>query len=118
MADIASTNVTYTKQSMDIQDKYREAVFKLQFGNGILTYPAGGVPLLKAKLGMPNELRSLDLMDMDDSNGLLYKYDFETAKLRIYEGDYAQVGDAPLAELDAGSDAPAATTLYVKAMGW
>ena len=115
MADIAASDVTYTLQSADIQDKYRQNMFKVEFGDGALTYPAGGIPLDKSQLGMPNEIRALSFVDMEDAQGLLYKYDFENNKIRIYEeADSA----GAMAELSGGADTPAATDLYVLALGW
>lgn len=118
MPDIASSDVTYTQQSKTIEAGYSNFVMKVEFGDGALTYPSGGVPLLKASLGVPNEIRAFNVIDPEASDGLVYKYDFESNKIRIYEGDYAQAGDAPLVELDSGSDTPAATDLFVEVRGW
>jgi hypothetical protein len=117
MAAIAASNVTYTQQSLEIQDKYRQNVFKVEFGDGALTYPAGGVPLDKNKLGTPNELRQLTLMDSEDADGFVYKWDFENNKIRIYQGYNDAVADGPLVEL-GGAATPAATDLYVRVEGW
>lgn len=118
MPDIASSDVTYAIQNQEVNEKYKVNRLKLDFGNGVLTYPAGGVPLDANKLGMPNEVRDLVIYDAEDAQGLLYKFDSENLKIRIYEGDYAQAGDAPLVELDGGADTPAATELYVRVEGW
>lgn len=119
MADLAASNVTYTKQSERIgEGGLRESVFKLAFGDGALTYPSGGLPVTKAKLGCPNHIKSLVIFDAGAANGLVYKYDFANSKIRMYEVDTTGDTDKSLVELDAGSDAPAAATLYVEVKGW
>lgn len=119
MADIAASDVTYTQQSKEIGESgYRELVFKIEFGDGALTYPTGGVPLDKAKLGASNEIRSLVLFDEEDAQGFEYKYDFENNKIRIYQGDNNNAADGPSVELAGGSATPAATDLYARVVGW
>lgn len=120
MADIAAANVTYTivQKGTTGNDQRKQNLVDVAFGNGALTYPAGGIPLTKGKLGLPNNLDYLVIVEGDAGNGLVYKYDASAEKIRIYEGDYAQAGDAALAELDSGSDAPAAATVRVLATGY
>lgn len=84
MADIAAGDVTYVLQSEQRVNSYYNAVFKLTFGNGALTYPALGIPLTAGKLGCPVVIKSLKIFDNSDGDGLLYKYDFEGNKIRIY----------------------------------
>lgn len=119
MADLAASDLTYTQISKKIGETgSREVVASISFGNGALTYPAGGVPLTKASLGCKNVLESMSIIDMASANGLLYKYDYSNEKLRIYEVDTTGDTDKAMVELDAGVDAPAAATLYVEAKGW
>lgn len=118
MADIAAADVAYTLQSGTAKtegDSRQGAVYKIVFGDGALTYPSGGVPLTKGNLGLPTVIEEFFIMDSNDANGLIYKYDYENAKLRIYTGDNDETADGPLVEV---SGALAATTLYVKAIGW
>ena len=120
MADIASSDVTYTveDESVEMGSNYQSKVVKLAFGDGSLTYPAGGVPLDKNKLGLPNVIKSLSFVDADDSNGFVYKYDAENEKIRIYQGDNDAGADGPLVELGGGSATPAAATVRVHVRGW
>lgn len=170
MADLAASDVTYTEQGVGRSDSQmrRVGVFKLAFGDGSKTYPANGVPLTKAKLGCPTDLEEFIIMDANDANGHVYKYDRENGKLRIYHapaqthahdlkiiggqaattdneiGHYATdilgkeaATDATIAKADSatkggvmsetlaaaalaelGSVAVAATTLYVKVVGY
>lgn len=88
MADLAATDLTYTQQAGKSKaspaDPRFTGVFKIAFGDGALTYPSGGIPLTKAKLGCPTNIDELHVIDADDGNGYVYKFDSETNKLRIY----------------------------------
>ena len=118
MPDIANTDVTYSVREQSYQpDMKKVKVVALTFGDGVLTYPAGGVPLLKGKLGLPVEIQSLTFSDSANANGFLYKYDRANEKIRIYQGDNDNVADAPLIELIGGVATPAAATVEVQAMG-
>lgn len=119
MAAIAAANVTYTQQGKTIvgESGYRKFNFVVAFGDGALTYPAGGVPLLKASLGCPNSLMELYVIDPANANGFMYKVDMANLKLRIYQGDNTNVAAAPGVEL-SGSATPAAASLQLIAIGF
>lgn len=119
MADIAAGDVVHTVTKKVMQDSgLREISANIVFGNGVLTYPAGGVPLTKAQLGLPVVLETVHLVDPSASDGFLYKYDKANEKIRIYQGDNNNAADAPLIELVAATATPAATTLKVLAVGY
>ena len=119
MADIASSDVVYTISKKSLRDSgQREVSASVAFGNGVLTYPAGGVPLLKASLGLPNVLEQLLLVDPASADGFIYKLDLANEKIRIYQGDNDNVADAALIELVGGAATPAAATLKVVAIGY
>jgi hypothetical protein len=122
MADIAAGDVTYTEQAGTRQvegDSRSSVVYLVGFGDGALTYPTGGVPLTKATVGMPNNIEAAIIIDADDGNGFVYKYDYTSDKIRVYQGDYTNTAaDAALVELAGGVATPAAAVLYVKFMGW
>jgi hypothetical protein len=125
MADIAAANVTYTEdvssRQIECLKRKRSFVFTVAFGDGALTYPAGGVPLTKAKLGCPTVLDELVLLDPASASGYVWKWDRTNNKLRGYQQtDPAAAGGAniPLVELTAATTAPAAQSLKVKAVGW
>lgn len=118
MPDIAASNVTYTVLKRAVRskgDNYRVNKVRVQFGNGSLTYPSGGVPLTKGQLGCPNVLKSVIFIDPGSADLLKYKYDNANEKIRIYSDDGAS--GIP-AELTGGSTAVAATTLVVEAQGY
>lgn len=97
MADIAASDVTYTLQEgtqyASPADPRSCAVYKIAFGDSSLLYPSGGIPLTKAKLGCPAEILSLEILDASDADGLIYKYNREDAKLRIYNATAGHTHD-------------------------
>ncbi len=120
MSAIAAGDVTYALQEgtqSASADSNFEAVFSIAFGNGTLTYPAGGVPLTKANLGCPAFVKEFLLLDPASANGFIYKYDRANEKLRIYQGDNDAVADGALIELTTGAT-PATATLFVKVSGF
>lgn len=86
MANIAASDVTVTLlEQRKSADRVLNNV-KLAFGDGALTYAAGGVPITKAKLGCPNIIESLTIYD----NGIsiyAWSYDAVNEKLTAIEND-------------------------------
>lgn len=118
MADIAAANVAYTmvKQST-LADSRKMNVVKLVFGDGSLTYPSGGIPLTKGKMGCPVTIDSLVVFDQGTS-GYKYQFDKTNMKLIIMQApaqthghDFTIVKGAILAssELGLSADATSAT---------
>lgn len=85
MADIAAANLTYTvTKRSKLEDSRWMTNATVAFGDGALTYPAGGVPLTKASLGCPNTIDSLFIEDIGGS-GYVYQYDKANEKLRLFQ---------------------------------
>ncbi len=81
MANIAATDITLTLLTQRrSEDGRRVNVFTMAFGDGVLTYPAGGVPITKAKLGCPNIIEQLTVFDKGTS-GYEWTYDRTNEKL-------------------------------------
>lgn len=81
MANIAASDITVTILNRRTMDSGRKSVnAKLAFGNGALTYPAGGVPISLAALGCPNTIESLYIYD-DGVSGYKWTYDAVNMKL-------------------------------------
>lgn len=120
MPDIAATDVTYIlpTYSKTVVQGRMTADFGLTFGNGTLTYPTGGVPIDRTKMGFPNAIEQFAFNDMANANGFIYKWDAANRKIRIYQGDNANASAGPLVELAGGVATPAAATLSVRASGW
>jgi len=88
MPALAATNVTVTMGTRD-RDFARAGTLKnlsiasIAFGDGVLTYPADGVPL--PALGVFGIHREMDLLPIESSaNGFVYKYDRTNHKLKIF----------------------------------
>lgn len=80
MADLAATDITITVLNLRQHDGRKYFNLKLAFGDGALTYPAGGVPITKAKFGCPNTIESLTVYDKSTS-GYEWSYDATNEKL-------------------------------------
>lgn len=81
MANIAATDITVTLLNQRKgEDGRRKNNVKLVFGDGVLEYPAGGVPISKAKLGCPNVIESLVVYDSATSG---YKWSYDAANEKL-----------------------------------
>lgn len=121
MADLAASDVTYTLQTGRSEltgGSKQKHVYSIAFGDGTDTYPSGGVPLTKAKLGLPTIIEALNFVEDNAGDGYIYKFDESAEKIRIYTADYDATADGPLIELSGGSSAVAATTLIIEVTGW
>lgn len=85
MAAIAATDLTYTIERTDkTPGKMQRSRVKIVFGDGALTYPSGGVPLTAGKMGCPNYVNAVTVVDSDDASGIVWKWDAANNKLRGY----------------------------------
>ena len=85
MANIASTDVTYTLVRERVGDGSRKKnLVRLAFGDGALTYPANGIPLLKGSMGCPTYIESLVVVDKGTS-GYTFMYDQSAEKLVMWQ---------------------------------
>lgn len=116
MANIAATDITVTILNRRRSDKVRNNC-KLVFGDGVLTYPAGGVPISKAKLGCPNVIESLVIYDRTTGYG--WAYDATNEKLvAMQTGSHshpltlknAAVADGATTRVNAGTNLLGANT--------
>ena len=120
MANIAASNVTFafansSKYGSKDDNSVRQEKVTVSFGNGTLTYPAGGVPLSGlTNWGFPNKIDEVITVDMSSPDGFVYKYSSANNSLRIYEQN-ATTG--ALIEVTSGSFAPAATSLVLFVRG-
>ena len=118
MADIGATNVTYTIRDTQKWGKKKLILASLAFGNGVLTYPSGGVPLTTTKFGVEN-VNSVQVLE---SNGkaLIYEWDRSANTLRIINPTQESNANTNKAGVEyvAASTAPAATALEVEVIGY
>lgn len=119
MANISAGGVAYTMKNLRRlgNSKVSNRV-QLVFGDGVLTYPAGGVPLTKGKLGCPNTIESLVVVEQGTS-GYKFQYVGSSEKLvMIYGGSHthnlllknAAVADGATARVNAGANLLGANT--------
>lgn len=107
MADIASSDLTYTLVKSRKEDSSNKVInLTVAFGNATLTYPSGGIPLLKASLGCPNNIVSLLIDGPASADGIIYKYDKTNNKIRMYQAashthDFKVIGSQAAASTDA-----------------
>lgn len=73
MANIAAANITSTFLTRRRNNGRSYFNVQLQFGNGALTYPAGGVPVTAATFGLTTVIESCDIYD-DNLSGYQWKY--------------------------------------------
>ena len=92
MADITISDVTYTIQEQGGRLVHRVSAIqkstyvKVEFGDGVLTYPAGGVPLsiTPVDVGFLRAIFRWIIVDGAAGSGIMWKYDFEAKTLRGY----------------------------------
>lgn len=119
MANIASTDVTYTITVKDkTQRGHKKNIVTLAFGDGALTYPAGGIPLLGANMGCPVTIESLVVFDKGTS-GYHFTFDRTNTKLVVMQTashthdlllKNAAVADGASARVNAGANLLGANT--------
>lgn len=81
MANIGASDVTYTIQGMFREERGNKMhVVKLEFGNGVLTYPAGGIPLTLGGLGLAQALKA-GFMVSNAGAGYVFEVDVPNMKL-------------------------------------
>lgn len=121
MAAITASNITYAQQtgSTYARGAGSKRIFTLSLGDGALTYPTGGLPLTRAKLGCPNNVNFLSVVGYTPETGnnnprWVWNGDSLSPTIIGYE---TNVAGSPAAEVDAAY-APPATVLTVAVEGF
>ncbi len=120
MPDLGATDVTYSiqKERSAGNGLIRRRI-AITFGDGALTYPAGGVPLTRADMGAPTEIEEFLFMESDADDGFMYKYDLSAETIRIYQSAIhthdlhlgnADVVDGATTRVNAGTNLLGANT--------
>lgn len=84
MANIVVSDVTYTLLNKKVETGVTVNA-SLAFGNSVLTYPAGGVPISGGNLGLPNWIETL-VVYSGGTGGLSWNYDRTNQKLIATQG--------------------------------
>lgn len=119
MAALSASSVTYSMQRQAKGLDSRNCnLIKLTFGDGVLTYPAGGVPITIGNLGCPTVCESMSIVSQGTS-GYFFAYDSVNAKLVISASPShthnillknAAVADGATARVNAGANLLGANT--------
>jgi hypothetical protein len=120
VSNLAATDITVTLLNQRRVNGRVHLNVQLAFGDSALTYPAGGVPITKAKLACPNVIESLVVYDSGTS-GYKWTYDAANEKLvciqspvRTHTHDLllknAAVADGASARVNAGANLLGANT--------
>lgn len=117
MADLVAANLTYTEQDPvggEILDSgKRRRVFAITTAAG--EYPTGGLPLTNAKLGCPNSLESLTILEGDVADPLLSYHWDKSANTIVCVEDDGTTG-VPAEHANATFTSP--DQLIVEVIGW
>ncbi len=85
MSDIAASDITVVmKNQRKLSDSRNLNRLLLSFGDGALTYPAGGIPITKGKLGCPTVIESMVIVDKGTS-GYSFMYDQSAEKIVMFQ---------------------------------
>jgi hypothetical protein len=113
MANIAASDVTYSVKNLRrLGNSKVHNVIQLDFGDGALTYPAGGIPLTPANMGCPNAIESLVIVDKGLS-GYNFGHVQSSGKLAMF-----RTGAINTPEAEPSTVAVAAQSIIVEVIGW
>lgn len=118
MADLGTATVTLVAGSRVVGPRnQRRCQVKIVTGDGVKTYPAGGVPL-PAKLGVfAQALRVVDIYD-SNNDGIMYQWDSVANTIRMYFPTNTAGGNRAAIEFTSASTVPALNvTLFAEAVG-
>jgi hypothetical protein len=118
MTALVASNVTVTLiQQRRIEARKHNKV-QIAFGNGTLTYPAGGIPILGGAFGCPVNLESVVVYDSAGA-GIHAEFDYTNQKLRLFNSaahshslllKNASVVDGTTTRVNAGTNLLGANT--------
>ena len=117
MADLVAADLTYTEQEPAggtiLDTGRRRRVFKITTAAG--EYPTGGLPLTNGKLGTPNSLEALRILEGDVADPLLtYHWDKSANTIFVIEDD----GTSGVPAQHANATFTSPDELIVEAVGW
>jgi len=101
MPDILEADVTYAiqtqggRESHVVSPREKRVLVKATFGDGVLTYPAGGVVLstTPVTIGLERTIWRWEIVDGGAASGIIWKYDHVALTLRGYEiGGFTPAG--------------------------
>jgi hypothetical protein len=86
MPALAVSDWTTTVGTSRIYGRKKEISLTLVIGDGVKTYPSGGIPMpVYSTCGLKRNIDDILFVDTANANGYVYKYDKTNHKLRIYQ---------------------------------
>lgn len=84
MAALTSASITFTQGLATVSNFSRKSlVSTLAFGDGVATYPTGGIAISGSLFGMPNNIDVAEILDQGTS-GYQFNWNSATGKLQMY----------------------------------
>ena len=114
MADLTSADLTYTLLQEEMTDGSRvKRRFAITTAAG--EYPTGGLPLDNSKMGYPNVLESLIVLEQDAGDpALLYTWDRSANTIFVVEDD----GTSGVPAEHANATFASPDQLIIEVSGW
>lgn len=119
MADLAASNVTVVIQHRNIANRKRNIAGTIAFGDGVLTYPVGGVPLPTiGNFGFYRQMDTFLIIGYPGGGVVQFApwWDATNNKLQLF-AETTVAANQPLIEL-TNAATPAAETYQFTAWGW
>lgn len=109
MSAILSSNVAYAiLRNKKLEDGRKIVNATLTFGNGALTYPSGGVPVLMGMLGFAYNLNSF-IIESTSGIGYFPQYNYANVSIQLFQAPGVPAHNHPLLLKD-GAVVDGATT--------
>jgi hypothetical protein len=119
MANLAAADVTIVISEVRLMGRLRKVRGTIQFGDGVKTYPVGGVPLPTfANFGFYRAMNEFYLIGNPggNANNFVPEWDGTNNKLQMY-AETTVATNQPLIEL-TNAATPASQTFQFEAWGW
>ena len=95
MAAISTlTYPTITPRIVDASPSYKEVFAVMQFGNGVDTYPTGGVLFQGAAVGLPNFVEAVGFLDSIVTGGYFAQYNRATGRIMLFTNAGVEISNA------------------------
>lgn len=98
MAALTGLTAVVDTRDTEILDSQKVIQADLTIGDGVDTYPTGGVPFTLAQLGCRNVINNMVIADQG-SSGYIARPDLANNKIQIFYSDNNNVADGPLIEI-------------------
>jgi len=115
MAALSGVTAVVDSRNVEVMDSQKVVDVAITIGDGVDTYPTGGVPFTLADLGLRSSLLNMVIADQG-SSGYIARPDLANLKIQIFYGDYDPAAAGPLVEIP--TSVAIQMSLKVKAYGF